>query len=162
MWNTLKEFVDWYIENKYPLRPPFDSGVYVTDFSNSFILYREGQYQVELYLIKPGTLPADHSHPNVENIIMVLGGTIEGSVNNQVHDVSHLWNKSNPDGTSILFGKLTEPLIYPSTHSVGGGPNGCAVMTFEKWPEGVKPTSVIYDWGGPPVGEFHRSALEDV
>jgi hypothetical protein len=36
------------------------------------------------------------------------------------------------------------------------------LTTFEKWPEGVKPTSVIYDWGGPPVGEFHRSALEDV
>lgn len=161
MWNNLKEFANWYIENKLPIRPPYDAKVHFTDESFSYVIYREGQYQAELYLIKPGKLPPDHGHPNVENIVMVLGGTIEGSVNNQILDVSHLWDKHNADGTSVLFGHLTDTLLHPNTHSVGGGPRGCAVITFEKWPEGTTPTSIILDWSGSPVGDIHKNVLSD-
>lgn len=161
MWNTLTEFVHWYIDNNLPIRPPYDGEVYFTDESFSYVLYREGQYQAELYLIKPGALPPDHGHPNVENIIMILGGTIEGSINNKINDVSHLWNKHNIDGTSVFFKKLTDPLKFGDTHSIGGGPKGCAVITFEKWPEGVTPTSITRDWAGPPVGVIHKELLDN-
>ena len=160
MWKNVKEFAEWYRDNKYPLRPPSDGRVYVTDETFSYVLYREGQFQAELYLVKPGLLPPEHSHPTVDNIIMVLGGTIECSVNGQLMDAKPYWDQTNADGTSVMFGVLTGELTYPSTHSVGGGPNGSAMISFEHWPEGVKPTSISLDWEGNPVGNIHANELK--
>lgn len=162
MWNNLKEFAEWYRDNNYPLRPPFDSGVYVTDEAVSYVLYREGQYQAELYLVKPGKMPPEHSHPNVENIIIVLGGTLECSVDGKTLDAEPYWNKANADGTSVMFGYITDNLKHPSTHSVGGGPNGVALISFEKWHPNVKPTSISLDWAGPPVGSIHKETLKNI
>ena len=71
MWETLEEFVDWYKAEGFPMRPPFEEKVYNTDISMSYVLYREGRYQAELYLVKPNTESPEHSHPGIENMIMV-------------------------------------------------------------------------------------------
>lgn len=159
MWGSVKEFAEWYRDNKCPIRPPHDGSVYVTDRAVSYVLYREGQYQAELYLIGPGEMPPEHTHPNVENMIMVLGGTLECSVDGNKLDAEPYWDKANADGTSAMFGVLTGELKYPSTHTVGGGPRGVALISFERWPDGVKPTSISLDWEGPAVGDLHKEIL---
>ena len=53
MWTTVEEFAEWYKSEGFPIRPPFEDPIYITEISYSYVLYREGQYQAELYLIKP-------------------------------------------------------------------------------------------------------------
>jgi hypothetical protein len=46
MWNTIEEFAQWYKDNGFPIRPPFEDPVYVTDISYSYVLFREGRSNV--------------------------------------------------------------------------------------------------------------------
>jgi len=154
-WNTVKEFADWYVSNNYPLRPPFDSPVYTTSISYSYILYREGQYQAELYLVKPNSTSPEHSHPGVENIVMILGGNVGGTVDGKVQDNTALALQANADGTSKLFGCFGQTLTQTSKHSLTTGVTGGAFISFEKWPEGVKPYSVTENWEGTAIDNNH-------
>ena len=51
MWANIDEFTSWYKNNGYPMRPPCEDPIYVTDHSLSAITFREGRYQVELYFL---------------------------------------------------------------------------------------------------------------
>jgi quercetin dioxygenase-like cupin family protein len=154
-WNTVKEFADWYVANNFPIRPPFDGPVYVTSISYSYVLYREGQYQAELYLVKPNAASPDHSHPKVENIIMVLGGAVGGTTNGKETDNTTESLISNLDGTSKLFKGMSETLTDKDVHSLTTGDTGGAFISFEKWPEDIKPYSVTENWEGASIDSDH-------
>ena len=154
-WNTVKEFADWYVANNFPIRPPYDSPVFVTSISSSYVLYREGQYQAELYLVKPNSSSPEHSHPRVENIIMVLGGEVGGTNNGELVDNAVEAMMPNPDGTSKLFKGMSDTLTDKNVHSLITGPHGGAFISFEKWPEDVKPYSVTENWEGATIDPDH-------
>lgn len=159
MWNNLEEFAQWYSDNHFPIRPPFEDPIYITDISYSYVLYREGQYQVELYLIKPNSETPDHSHPNIENIIMVWGGDLHTRINGTLIDYPKEFNFKKEDGTSSLFGLQGDKLTDKDTHAVVTGNKGGALLSIEKWPEGVKPTSVTVRWRGETVGAMHETSI---
>jgi hypothetical protein len=154
-WNTVKEFADWYVAQGFPMRPPGDGPVYVTSISSSYVLYREGQYQAELYLVKPNSASPEHSHPGVENIIMVLGGAEGGTTNGVLEDNTELAAQTNPDGTSKIFGCFGETLTDKDKHSLITGSTGGAFISFEKWPEHIKPYSVTENWEGDAIDNEH-------
>lgn len=146
MWQTVEEFADWYKLNNYPIKPPFEDPVYVTDISYSYVLFREGQFQVELYLVRPNTASPEHSHPGIENIVLLWGG-----------DIGHTTNTISP----AIFG-LTGPTIRDNaTHALHAGNKGCAVLSIEKWADGKKPTSVSINWVGSPCGAIHDKLIKD-
>lgn len=156
-WNNLPEFARWYVANNFPIRPPYDGPVYFTSISYSYVLYREGQYQAELYLIKPNAVAAEHSHPGVENIIMQLGGIINGTVNGwPLGDTTKASMQYNPDGTSLMFKIMGQVLTDKDVHSLTTGVTGGAVISFEKWPDGIKPYSLSENWEGPPIDSEHN------
>lgn len=159
MWNTLEEFVDWYKKNNYPLRPPFEDKVYVNDNSHSFVLYREGQYQAELYLVAPNSYVPPHSHPQLENIIIVLGGEMDLKNGENYYDLTPFFDEPAPNGTSKLFGASTLKMVPGVEHEVNIFGKGAAFISMEKWVDGVKPTSATLEWNGPPVGEIHKQQL---
>jgi hypothetical protein len=146
MWQTVEEFADWYKSNNYPIRPPFEDPIYVTDISYSYVLFREGQFQVELYLVRPNTSSPEHSHPGVENIVLLWGGDIGDSENTIFPAVLGL------QGPTIRNG---------STHALYAGNKGCAVLSIEKWADGMKPTSVSINWVGDPCGDIHHRLIKD-
>lgn len=160
MWHTLEEFAEWYRDNGFPIRPPFEDPVYVTDISYSYVLYREGQYQAELYLVRPNTSSPDHSHPGVENIIMVWGGNVNTRQNGKLLDYSQYYQQPNTDGTNQLFGKCSDKLTDGETHALIAGDKGGAFLSLEKWPEGVKPNSVTINWRGDPVDPKHGMMIK--
>ncbi len=162
MWNTLEEFAKWYKENNFPIRPPFEDPVYVTDISYSYVLFREGQYQAELYLVRPNTSSPDHSHPGVENIIMVWGGDIHTTRNGQFEDLSSNYDSPSPLGTNKLFGACSEKLTDKETHALKVGNKGGAFLSLEKWPAGITPNSVTVNWKGDPVDEGHRKIIQSL
>lgn len=159
MWNTLEEFAKWYKENGFPIRPPFEDPVYTTDISYSYVLFREGQYQAELYLVRPNTSSPEHSHPGVENIIMVWGGNVHTVQNGKLFDYTEHYQEPAKNGTNKLFGMCSEKLTDEQTHALIAGDKGGAFLSLEKWPEGVKPNSVTINWSGDPVDPKHGEII---
>lgn len=159
MWETLEEFVDWYKAEGFPMRPPFEEKVYNTDISMSYVLYREGRYQAELYLVKPNTESPEHSHPGVENMIMVLGGDVHFSENKKYIDLSEHYDGPAENGTNKLFGMCSSKLTDQGTHALFAGDKGGAFISFEKWPEDVEPCSVTIRWEGDPVDPEHGKII---
>ncbi len=160
MWQTLEEFAQWYKDNGFPVRPPFEDPVYVTDISYSYVLFREGQYQAELYLVRPNTSSPEHSHPGVENIIMVWGGNVHTIQNGKLSDYSEHYKEPSENGTNKLFGMCSQKLTGGQTHALIAGDKGGAFLSLEKWPEGVRPNSVTINWKGDPVDPTHGKIIK--
>jgi len=158
-WNTIEEFAQWYKENNYPIRPPFGEPIRITDISYSMVLYREGQYQVELYLLKPNSETPPHSHPGVESIGICWTGGLSIEQGGEFFD-SAPYDFKAPDGTSTLFGAMGAILPSGASHSLFTKENGGAMLTLEKWPDGITPTSATVNWAGDPVDEGHRSLIQ--
>jgi len=159
MWNTLEEFVEWYKAEGFPIRPPFEDSVYITDISYSYVLYREGQYQAELYLVRPNTSSPPHTHPGVENIVMLWGGDVNLEHDGEFIDSSP-YNIKTESGTSQLFGVCGPKLTETSTHALFAGAKGGAFLSLEKWPADVTPNSVTINWKGDPVDPTHGDIIK--
>ena len=159
-WETLEEFVQWYKDNNYPFRPPFEDPVYVNDNSHSYVLFRQGQYQAELYLVAPNSYVPPHSHPNMENIIVVLGGEMDLRNGKDYYDLTTFFNEPAPDGTCKLFGVATPKMTPNTEHEVNILGKGAAFISLERWTNNAKPTSATLRWNGDPVGEMHKAELD--
>jgi hypothetical protein len=155
---TLEEFAAWYKANEYPVRPPFEDCVYVTDNSYSYVLFRQGCFQAEVYLVKPDSGSPDHSHPGVENIILLWGGDAYPSFDGVRSPVVR--SIARADGTSSCFGVIGPKITDAHTHALHTGPKGAAFLSLEKWPEDVKPTSVIVNWKGAAIGDEHATQIQ--
>jgi hypothetical protein len=160
MWKTVEEFAKWYEDEGFPIRPPQNNGIFRTNNANAMVLYREGQYQVELYIADPNSLTPEHSHPGVESIIMFLSGEGSTTVNEkEIMDPRPYFDKINADGTSILFKQKLR--ITPSTtHGLLTYAKGFAFFSIEKWPDGELPTSVAAHWDGETTGDIHDKVLQ--
>jgi hypothetical protein len=159
MWETLEEFAEWYKKEGFPIRPPFEDPVYTTDISYSYVLFREGQYQAELYLVRPNTSSPEHSHPGVENIIMVWGGDVSFSQEGVYNDLSEHYTEPSSQGTNKLFGMCGPNLKGTATHALFAGNKGGAFLSLEKWPKDKTPNSVTIHWQGDAVDPTHASII---
>lgn len=159
MWNTVEEFAQWYKAEGFPVRPPFEDPVYVTEISYSYVLFREGQYQAELYLVRPNTSSPAHSHPGVENIVMIWGGDVSLE-HNGVYTDSSPFNTKTKNGTSSLFGVCGPKLTDKENHALFTGNKGGAFLSLEKWVD-RKPTSVTVNWAGNTIGAEHDKTINE-
>jgi hypothetical protein len=156
---TLEEFAAWYKENEYPVRPPFEDCVYITDNSYSYVLFRQGQFQAEVYLVKPNSGSPEHSHPRVENIILFWGGDATPSYGGVPVKIGP-FSRPAANGTSPAFGVMGPKITDEQTHALHTGPKGAAFLSLEKWPEDIKPTSVVVNWKGLPLGDAHAPQIQ--
>ena len=159
MWNTLEEFVEWYEANGFPFRPPQNNAVFRTNNASALVLYREGQFQAELYIGDPNSVTPEHSHPGVKSIIVFLSGEGNTTVNgNFVADPRPYFNKLNEDGTSVLFKQKV--VVDPNdTHGLTTYGRGFAFLSIEQWPEGIEPSSVTLHWEGETTGSIHDETI---
>ena len=162
MWNTVEEFAQWYEEQGFPIRPPQQNSIFRTNNASAVVLYREGQFQVEMYIGDPNTLTPEHSHPGVESMIMYLSGEGSTTVNSkEVADPRPYFNMINPDGTSVLF-KQKLRLNPADSHGLKTYDRGFAFFSIEKWPDGVDLTSVAAHWEGETTGDIHNKIIKGV
>jgi hypothetical protein len=159
-WNTVDEFADWYEQNGFPIRPPHDNAIFKTNNAHAVVLYREGQFQAELYIVDANSVTPEHSHPGVESIIMYLTGEGSTTVNEKsVADPRPYFTKVNNDGTSILF-KQKLRLNPNDSHGLVCHDKGFSFFSIEKWPDGISPSSVAAHWDGETTGEIHNKTIE--
>jgi hypothetical protein len=159
MWANIDEFTEWYVKEGFPMRPPTTDPIYVTDHSYSAIVYREGRYQVELYMLGPNWETPVHSHPGIEYNIIFLNGTVYGFHNGEkLPDAVDYTDIANADGTNIAFGKH-HSFSGESTHIAGTGHKGGLIAITQKWPEGVKMSSQSVHYVGDPIGPEHSKHI---
>jgi hypothetical protein len=158
MFNTVHEFVKFWMSAGRPILPPFDGPVFTTDIAYSLVLYRKDNCQVELYTCKPNTEAPWHSHPGVDSFFVYLGGNIDFGQPNGEFAGTAQYQQPRQDGAHLLFGQTSEALDG-ARHTLRVGPEGGAFLSFEKWDKKI-PTSVTVNWTGDPVGQEHKSALE--
>jgi hypothetical protein len=140
-------------------RPPFENAIHTTDIAYALSVFRTGQYQVELYIIKPNTLTPVHSHPNIESISVYLTGNMEfRQADGTFADLS-AYQTEKPNGTHRLQWMKADT-NYGTPHAVKTGEEGGAFLIFEKWLVGT-PTSVAVSWEGELVGEEHAKLMEN-
>lgn len=166
MWANIDEFTKWYKDNGYPMRPPNDDPIYVTDHSLSAITFREGRYQVELYFLSANWETPNHAHPGIEYRIIYLNGTVTGTKNNQkMLDIPDYFysDMKNPDGTNIGFGTVWD-FSESDEHTVKTGPRGGLIAITQYWPEHLTMSSQSVHYVGDPIGPDHagRIKVDDV
>jgi hypothetical protein len=161
MWNTVEEFAGWYEKSGYPIRPPQTNAIFRTNNASALVLYREGQFQVELYIGDANSVTPEHSHPGVDSILVYLSGEGNSTVNSVVPlNLVPFFNKINPDGTSMLF-KQAIRVDPKDTHGLTTYNKGFAFYSIEKWQDGIEPTSVTIRWEGETTGDIHNKVLLD-
>ena len=158
MHKTVEQFRDWYFKNGAPLRPPFHDPVFYTDNAMSLCLFREGQYQVELYITEPNSTSPPHTHPGVDSCFVYLAGNIQFNLEDRDNPDVSQWQTEKADGTHALFGKTVSSPDGIS-HWLLIGKEGGAFLSFEYWKDKA-PVSVTMNWEGEPVGQVHSKILE--
>lgn len=158
---TLEQFAKKFLTSRMPWwRAPIRTGLSVFRDGDgvmcSLILYREGQFQVEL-LISPfiaSSFPS-HRHPNVDSIEFPIAGN-----HCLIIDGERMWTGEQMQ--QWLSGELQSPLIpisHSSYHS-GGGTTAYAFLSIQHWLNDVSPTSVGLDWEGEYSGDLHQQLVQ--
>jgi len=111
---------------------PNDMPMDFADKLAGVVLFREDQYQVQLFTLQPNTVIHAHCHPNVDSYEVHIGGDLTFEVDGFVHS-----NRA----------MLDHIRIFPhSKHTAISGPRGGCFVSVQKWLNGVKPTTVGHDW----------------
>jgi hypothetical protein len=135
------DFARWYIANGMPLKPPAQQEVFLSDDASATCLFRHGRYQVEMYLIHPQPVIPFHEHPGVENIEV-----------SQSH-----W--------STLTDDQLEQFVQRSGQGHGGdfrvraGHSGFALISAQKWDEGIPLSTIGARWRGHTAGPKHEAII---
>ena len=148
-WKTVREFAKWWADSRCPIAPPAET-VNLSDDATSFTLFRSGQFQVELYLIHPSPNLPTHGHPDVEVIKMRLDTFL--AENGRVTKVTNM--------------EASPTLRQGETHGAGrnfkegsGLDKGFGLLAFQKWKEGLTPTTVAARWKGATVGAKQEALI---
>ena len=158
---TVEEFKNRWIKNNRPIRVPFKNAIHVTDIAYALCLYREENYQVELYICRADTESPMHSHPGVESISMYLTGDLQFFREGEpLKDLSK-YQIEDANGFHPLLGCISEINDGTKEHALKIGKTGGAFLIFERWSDQL-PTSVTTNWKGELVGDIHKKTMESV
>ena len=148
-WESVREFAKWWCDNGCPLAPPSET-VNLSDDATSFALFRSGQFQVELYLIHPSPNLPIHGHPDVEVIKMRLDTFLTHG--------NKVIKTSRQEASATLY--------QGETHGAGMNfkengllDSGFGQLAFQKWKDGLTPTTVAARWKGPTVGPMQEALI---
>lgn len=149
-WETLEDFFNWFIlDAKMPLMIPWNAPITVGDDFTAISIFRKGIYQVELFLEHPALYIKTHSHPNVETIVLQLGGG-SGYPSQEDFNMATQWG--------IINWKKPAGAVHGNDTSMDRF-SGCALLSFQRWVNDEPVTSVACHWKGTTSGPIHDSAI---
>lgn len=147
-WDTLEDFVEWYMDARMPMMIPYNAKTILSDDACAVCVFRKGHYQVEFYLEYPEMYIRSHAHPRMEVITMQLGG---GSL-----------SPPQENGTAIMWGEAAPKLMPGEIH--GGSSSsiigdGFITLAFQKWYDPSEMTSAAIQWKGELQGNIQKDAI---
>jgi hypothetical protein len=130
----LTAFLQFWIQSRV-LSVPKEEPMDFADKLSGLVLFREGQYQVQLFILQPYSIIMPHVHPNVDSYEVFMGGDISFEVDGVVHNQIEMLEYIRVHPTSL--------------HSGIAGPRGGSFLSVQHWLNGEKPTTVGHDWDDP-------------
>ena len=131
----LKAFARQYMRGEVPMKVPADA-VRMLVNSTEVVLYRDGQFQVELITLRKGCTVPPHTHPNIDTYEVVLSG-----------DPAAVVSVGKRRHTSRLISTIA-PVPSGVVHGAVMGPDfDMAFLSIQQW-HGKAPTFITDDWEG--------------
>lgn len=135
-WNDVRAFADWWMSVGMPFILPPNPEVFLSDDATAVTIFRQGRFQVELYLIHANPKVPVHEHPGVEVIKMSLTHAKNPIMSNILRD-----GESHGAGTRLEAEKIGFPMI-----------------AFQQWMT-REPTTIASMWKGPTVGPLQEALI---
>ena len=156
--DELSHFAHWYLSgNVDKVYTPTEHGLFFYGTISGIVLFRTGNFQVELFLCPPNTLIPEHTHPNVDSYECFLHGmefNLDGKI---VHSMEEASKEKNGYPTSLHNTIRVRP---NATHGGSTSETGGAFISIQHWLNGVKPSNVVQNWDGNAMGNIHAKQLE--
>lgn len=158
-WETLDEFIKWYMDARMPLMVPWNSSTSSTENTTTMSIFRKFPYLVEMCMVHPGHSIPEHTHPGTEIQIMLLGGG-----ENFAEDPNGLCKVSQ------AWGEFKQPIIndqYFKLGDINKTNKGLSFLIFSKWPEGWLEkynnfgAGTLTQWQGNTSGSMHEKYIKD-
>ena len=151
--DALSKFADWYLRSSCNgilnrIKPPAQEPMFV-DGITGITLFRNGQFQVEMFICPPNIEIPDHIHPNVDSFEISLYGMRFRHENGLCDETDEL--------------KMYDSLRVRPQDKHGGisGPIGAAFISIQHWLNDVAPHRIAKDYEGGLVGKEHKELLND-
>ena len=149
---TLEQFVDEWLRDS-PIKPPVNSYASVNGYVG-LTLYRDDRFQVQMWTFPPRAEVTEHSHPNVDSVLVKVTGKFRLVLNGKwmsPRDVTRTqWRGMNTWMTKIAANDV---------HGVKVGEGGASFLSITERLDGQSPESVHMVWDGPPLDQDHEAAL---
>lgn len=146
---SIREFAERYKQLGYPTNPALMRQVYLTDVSTSTLVWDEGEFLVEYYLMHPLVDVVAHSHP-FESLTIFMGGNLLG------RRESFLGRWLNDSHSGLIC----ETLAPRAWHAFQSGARGAVVYSVSRWEDPVEKDSATRKYLGEPLGNLHKLTLE--
>lgn len=149
-WPDLEHFAEWFCASGFPmLLPELDhQRMFATDSSSSFVWFRHGRYQAELYMFHPHQKVPKHSHP-MEQIFIPLSGHMR-TYTEISGGTEGCWR---PKHSGRLISKKLPSNYW---HRLKTTERGCLMFVLQRYPEGYPMVSAAVDYDGEVTGEVQR------
>lgn len=146
---SIREFARRYVDLNFPHDPALMRKVYLTDVSTSVLVWEEGEFLVELYLMHPLAVVVPHSHP-FENVAIHYAGKMLGRREGSVGQwLSHRHR-----------GHIGNPLAPGEWHAFDVGDTGAIFYNVSRWDDPTQKDSATVRYLGDPLGPLHKQSLE--
>lgn len=145
---SIREFAKRYASLNFPHNPALMRKVYLTDVSTSVLVWEEGEYLVEQYLMHPLIEVVAHSHP-FESVTVHIAGKLLGKRDGVIGQ----WL------TDRNSGEIGPTLPPNEWHSFITGDTGAVVYVISRWDDVTMKESATIRYTGEPLGPMHQSTL---
>lgn len=159
--DALSQFVERFLANRPSIEVavPFDSPVAFVESMAGLVIYRDGPFQVQLFIAAPNSEVPEHRHPNVDSYEVFLGGDLDFRKSGRSVVHPRLLKIKHADKSVAIYHYVSVAADEP--HSAKIGPRGGAFLSVQHWRRAIRPTSVGNDWIGSTMGEHHSSQIGD-
>jgi len=143
---ALAEFMARYFTgDSIRLKPPANNVLADARGVVSIVLFREGQFQVEMIVLPPNINVPPHYHDDVDSFEVGISGSQEFFI---AGVQSGFLREPRANGMSRDFGRFV-PIRSDAFHGARTGPHGATFLSVQRWRDGVTPTHVGLNWREP-------------
>lgn len=140
--NGIVDFADWWNFNGGFLLPPEPLEVFDIGVASTAVIFRHGRFQVEQYLLFPGSGAGEHRHPYLDSVVNAAGQLFN----------THI-TADNVDWGTSPHGKVLQQHDIPK--------NGMFFYIAQHWTEpSMSMATVLCSWAdAEPLSDKHKDLL---
>lgn len=153
--DPLEMFLNWFLANCPSIGMiPLHGAVHKIEDVWSVKWFKQGPFQVQLFVVPPNYVIPEHTHPNVDSFEVYLGGQIRFSHSGKWVVPEEAVQVEGEGGLAPFRGYTIR--VKPSDlHGGVFGPSGGVFMSVQMWLNGVEPHCVAADYEGVVMGPDH-------